>query len=1557
MFRRVSLAGFSSLRSSMKCMTHVLIAMLACIIAGRGAAKDRQDISRTQNPKHDLRVRQAVRALHEIADAPEQTAEAAVLNLAQELDLLVSVAESQAGRRAILDDGDALEAVVHTMASFGEYADVLASGCNLISVLCMGLEARAALARLGAVELVVSMINVHSEHPVLLEQACGALINLAIDRGISVNVGAAGGIRGVLQSLAFSTVGSDESRAIGWVGTRSKGMHHGLLKMAMAALANLAAVMPNADLIAEEDGVYLIVEAMELALEDASGEDGDGLLDVETQVHAADLLRNLAESAQNRQHIVDSGGVQLLARLIPSSPSASAAGLGLMAKLLRDSETLHGVFTKHSIPLITAALGDVQADAAVQESACLLALAALPHLHDETNEQAHIPGLALLDEQLSRYHETAACAVEVHSAHAGVATVCRELCGGLMRRRRRDLVAAHQPIVEILIEELQSSIEPGRGDSSVSARTGKAVLLEMACDALTEVVDEVLEAVSAGNASAALVEAMHSHRMQARVMHLCCMSVWQLATADEEARRVLNRQSAASVLVSALHMHSGHPGEGGSRRIANEVLDSCMRALVPLAQDDAGARELILQSRSIAALNAAIRSDEEEGGLVSDLDVQEQACRLIDVVAATSQDAALLVVQQGALHLLVSMVGNKGVTDGRVREQACTSLSFLLQVLPPDFSLPWASETDQNGLELVHMSNSIRMHSHQANVMEACTRALLLHSIRRVPALAPAHTDIASIANDLVMAVTGVLTHSQSQTSLRPDTSWVLASLLHILALLSGTSSSAAALHEAGAGPAAYAAAVASLRFDGGEEVVQRRLVLDAACEVLWVMGVVNQSLLRLPLQDCFWSCQNRSCNASSPRRSGHIDTTSIDTVTLDARDGMYTGWDGKHTAWEGSEMEADNDDQRGRPFKSKLSDDQEECADIAGGVCSIDEERREASGWSCWLQHSLAGRAFGRLLLEFAWAWSLHRCPFRVGDRLVNAPEAQTEKSGVFECLRSSPSFRLSAAGFWHVVMTMAALSITVLLGFGFLWQGGPLALVVRVYPRVGRNRADKQRSRSRRGRRLRGRAGEMEAVRGEGLGASDHVYSHGKAEREKICILFHQELSRATDGFHGSRLIGTGASGEVFLARVHPAVAAGQLERRRGRAAEGGPRYDSPDKLVAVKRLRHEDGESALQRRAEFVQEMLVLGACSHVNLMPLLAFSAEPTHSICLVFPLMTGGNLEDRLLRHTASAMRRLRMLASEDVSPTAGALTWQQRLHVLLGAGRALAYLHETDDVRGKPPILHRDVKAANVLLDGMGNAKLADAGLARLAPELQGDATHISSANICGTHGFVDPAYQQTGRIDASSDGYALGVCMLMCVTGWAALDASQHEPVLVNRCHEVLSLLAPPPSGGEGEGLDSMIREIADVEAGWPVQVLKELLRVAQALLHPLRARRINMSTCVASLEALQSAQVLSRGAMQTGTAAEAGRQQQKQLPLGGGCGVGANKECVMCLERVRQVRFDGCGHAVVCGQCHQQLLSSHAPQCPMCGGPADAAGAPDDAVAGQATFVRARG
>lgn len=202
-------------------------------------------------------------------------------------------------------------------------------------------------------------------------------------------------------------------------------------------------------------------------------------------------------------------------------------------------------------------------------------------------------------------------------------------------------------------------------------------------------------------------------------------------------------------------------------------------------------------------------------------------------------------------------------------------------------------------------------------------------------------------------------------------------------------------------------------------------------------------------------------------------------------------------------------------------------------------------------------------------------------------------------------------------------------------------------------------------------------------------------------------------------------------------------------------------------------------------------------------------------------MAGGNLEDRLLLSTPAATRRIRMLSSfvcaagrevqrggarggrggggvgggvevveeeKMLQMLSRPLSWKQRLHALIGAARALVYLHADDADGNKPPILHRDVKAANILLDMYGNARLCDAGLARLSPELVGqDVSHVSSVHICGTHGFVDPAYQQTGRLDASSDGYALGVCLLMCVTGWLALDNTQAEPVLVNRCHEVM--------------------------------------------------------------------------------------------------------------------------------------------------------------------------
>jgi serine/threonine protein kinase len=432
----------------------------------------------------------------------------------------------------------------------------------------------------------------------------------------------------------------------------------------------------------------------------------------------------------------------------------------------------------------------------------------------------------------------------------------------------------------------------------------------------------------------------------------------------------------------------------------------------------------------------------------------------------------------------------------------------------------------------------------------------------------------------------------------------------------------------------------------------------------------------------------------------------------------------------------------------------------------------------------------------------------------------------------------------------------------------------------------------------------------------------------RLRVVILFSKELVEATEGFVEERRIGSGASGDVFVARPISGLGNGLLAVKRLREDDG--REDADGAAGALDRAQAGKRE---HRRGEFLQEIQVLGACNHPNLLPLLAFSAEPTEPVFLVFPLMTGGNLEDKLLLQSPAAARRNRICSSMETGKKGAhemflrPLTWQQRLRVVIGAARALEYLHS--DTTNKPPIIHRDVKAANILLDESLNARLCDAGLARLSPELLcNNMSHVSSAHICGTHGFVDPAYQQTGRLDASSDGYALGVCLLMCITGWPALDTRLGEPVLVNRCHELLTFSATlqtqPPS-------DHSLREIADVNAAWPCEVLLQLLPIASALLHPLRARRTPMPqvcvlcvclcTCVERLALCEL--TAARGLPQTLHALEAvahrhsllstllmqgevGHEDGHRSPGG----EREKKECVMCMERLRQVRLR-CGHA----------------------------------------------
>ncbi|XP_031377930.1 probable LRR receptor-like serine/threonine-protein kinase At1g06840 [Punica granatum] len=119
------------------------------------------------------------------------------------------------------------------------------------------------------------------------------------------------------------------------------------------------------------------------------------------------------------------------------------------------------------------------------------------------------------------------------------------------------------------------------------------------------------------------------------------------------------------------------------------------------------------------------------------------------------------------------------------------------------------------------------------------------------------------------------------------------------------------------------------------------------------------------------------------------------------------------------------------------------------------------------------------------------------------------------------------------------------------------------------------------------------------------------------------------------------------------------------------------------------------------------------------------------------------------------------------------LNFAARLHVALGSAKGILYLHTEAD----PPIIHRDIKASNILLDSKFNAKVSDFGISRLFPEADADASvsaHVFTY-VKGTPGYVDPEYFQTHKLTEKSDVYSLGVVFLELLTGMYPISHGKH--------------------------------------------------------------------------------------------------------------------------------------------------------------------------------------
>ncbi|KAL8536271.1 hypothetical protein ACS0TY_011774 [Phlomoides rotata] len=228
-----------------------------------------------------------------------------------------------------------------------------------------------------------------------------------------------------------------------------------------------------------------------------------------------------------------------------------------------------------------------------------------------------------------------------------------------------------------------------------------------------------------------------------------------------------------------------------------------------------------------------------------------------------------------------------------------------------------------------------------------------------------------------------------------------------------------------------------------------------------------------------------------------------------------------------------------------------------------------------------------------------------------------------------------------------------------------------------------------------------------------------------KQLCRRFSlAEIQSATDNFYDAFVIGKGGFGKVYKGLI-----------------------DNGREAVAIKRLKPD----SKQGKREFWTEVETLSELRHVNLVSLIGYCNDQPENI-LVYEYMPCGTLADHLYK-----------LARKNNAHHP--LSWKQRLQICIGAGRGLDYLHTGLENE----IIHRDVKASNILLDEKFVAKVSDFGLAKIKSGSK--SQNEASTNLKGTFGYIDPDYFRSHRLSIESDTYSFGVVLLEVLCGRPAVE------------------------------------------------------------------------------------------------------------------------------------------------------------------------------------------
>ncbi|KAK1415622.1 hypothetical protein QVD17_31405 [Tagetes erecta] len=229
----------------------------------------------------------------------------------------------------------------------------------------------------------------------------------------------------------------------------------------------------------------------------------------------------------------------------------------------------------------------------------------------------------------------------------------------------------------------------------------------------------------------------------------------------------------------------------------------------------------------------------------------------------------------------------------------------------------------------------------------------------------------------------------------------------------------------------------------------------------------------------------------------------------------------------------------------------------------------------------------------------------------------------------------------------------------------------------------------------------------------AKDYKSSSSQIGSAEVQLFSLSEISRATNGFSVDNKLGEGGFGQVY----------------KGVLEEG--------QVIAVKRLSKSSGQGLV----EFENEVICIARLQHRNLVKLLGYCIQGDEKM-LIYEYMPNKSLDSFLYDESRKSL-----------------LDWSQRFHIIHGIARGLLYLHHDSRLK----VIHRDLKAGNILLDHHMHPKISDFGLARMFKE---DENEAKTKRVVGTLGYISPEYAIHGLYSVKSDIFSFGVLVLEIVSG-----------------------------------------------------------------------------------------------------------------------------------------------------------------------------------------------